>query len=564
MELNKLRFCGPLDYATPNCVIQEIAQSYKIKIGTLIDSRYRERVINYINNFKVDIIEKFPIESEISEIKKIATFMNSCVSWSYNKLKLAFNFWSQNQYQNGNFGLPTHLYPKSISPSWCYQICKNYNLSLDTTDQELYYYTKIIMNPDFMKSWLLQILQSENLITYFGEFKRYQPRNIPFFLTKQDFVICKGLSLEQLKNLEPKNHQIAVALGIMYFDVDLSFMESPISEYNILKGDKNSYLPTDIIIGQLYFKNPIAFKFSENFNPNISTEFYTYQHLQKIYKFEGYSTEDSIFEVLQLRSISNTFYSGFRAGIKNLETLITMEPLDHIENSEIICYGIINESLTAFTISEIIESFDVNIGFVLPDNNIPDDIAINKLFNIAKLLENIKLQDTIKLVRSYQTTKYKPIAKLIREYNKATPENKDKILKGASYLLDLGFKMRGWLGGEYPVVTCLVDDQIAVDLEISKSMLEFETWCKEAGSYGDLIKYFPLMKYINGFVFSTSTTDGFTVIERLEIVKSGDTTDNMSSCVRLTSNWICATAYKIYESLKLPLPFDIKILRSIS
>ena len=98
MELNKLKFCGLLNSQTPNCVILEVCQSYGIKINQRLSTNYRSRVLNFINEFKAETLQSadMPSESEVVEITKIATFINSAVSWSYGTLTRAYNFWKSN------------------------------------------------------------------------------------------------------------------------------------------------------------------------------------------------------------------------------------------------------------------------------------------------------------------------------------------------------------------------------------------------------------------------------------------------------------------------------------
>ena len=573
MELNKLKFCGTLNNTVPNCVIAEICQAYSIKLESqrINDPIYRDRVISYLNNFKYEklISMEMPPETNKKEITLIATFINSSVTWSYKTLKRAFDFWSKGEFHKNfitlNFGLPTPAYPESINLVSCYHICRNLTLTFGTTESELIYYTKIMQNPIYLKNWVCTQLNISKIIPIFDNIKNYNNHLPDIFLTKEDFNLCRSLNSRICKGITPNTDKLAIALSAIYFDIDISMTHSPISEFILLSNDATNYVPIDPTIGNIYIKNKLAFKFSENFNPNFSQEFYNPTIIQKLLKFEGYSDETP-WETLGVNSLTPTFYSGYRLQIINTQTIATLESLDNISNSDIICYGIPHTGLVAFTVAELIASFDSNVAFVLPNNDLATPISVNKLFNIAKHLSLTSLVDTIKVVRSYETTKARPITKLMALYKNASEDDKKIIIKNATALLHLGFRMRGWLRGDFPTVTCLVteQDQTEVDLEISKAITHFEKLTNESGQYGDAIKKFPLLKYFKNFIFSSTKTDGYTVMERIEIIKRGDTTENMSSCVRISSNWICATAAKIFEVLKLPQPFDIRSLRSIS
>jgi hypothetical protein len=562
MELNKLKFCHKLNPQTPNCVLLEVCRSYGIKISAdTLTVNYRAKVLKYINEFNPETLQSefMPSESDIAEITKIATFINSSVSWSYNTLTRAYNFWKSNTLDCKYFGDPTPIYPESITLIQCYTICKDLNLTPHTSDNELIYYAKILQNPHYLKHLIFSQLQIN--ITTFDTLKTYKNIKDDLVIDKKHWLLCKGFNPEVLRYIIPESATLAVALASIYFDIDISTTQSPICEFVVLANNPSTYIPIDPIIGSIFAKNPEAFKFSTNFNPQFCTEFYSPTILQKLVKFEGYyNTTDPDYTVLQMNSIMPTFYSGFQLYIKNKMSICTLEPLEHFSNSEIISYGLKND-LTAFTINELIDSFNNHLAFILPNNETLSTNSINKLFNISKILNYHKMIATIKTVRSYEGTKAKPMGKLIREYNNATEEGKLKILQMAKCLLQLGFRMRGWLSGEYPVTLCPVTEYEKVETAIIEAIAEFENLT--CNTYGELIRHFPLMKYVKGFIFSNSKIDGFTVIDRINIVKSGGE-ENTSSCVRLSSNWICATAYKIYELLKLPPPFKICDLRSIS
>ncbi len=562
MELNKLKFLGFLNWQTPNIIILEVCQSYRIKIDQqrLGNNLYRERAIKFINNFKYEKLpcDIMPSETEISEITKIATFINSSISWSYRTLSIAFNYWKNGTFDSKFFGTPTPLYPESNTLMKCYEICKDLNLRVDISAYELIYYAKILKNPNYLKNF---VYLEANLISLFDNVKNYKIMKSGIYLTKEDWLLCKDMNKNILKQIIPQNRKLAVALSAIYYDIDISFTSDPISEFSILNFDPSKYVPIDPIVAFIYTRNSEAFKLSLNFNPNFSTEFYSPSILQKLFKFEGcQETSDPYYEILQLNSVIPTFYSGFRLGIQNEKTVVDLEMLDTYENSGIVSYGI-REKLMGFTISEIIASFENNLAFVLPTNEILVSTNINKLFNIAKMTGQQKLIESIKNVRLYESGKTKIIAKLVREYNNTSSEKKEKIREMAKALLYLGFSMRGWIGGEFPTILCPVTEYEKVDKTIIDAILKFEDITNN--EYGDLIRNFPLMKYIKNFIFSNNSVDGYTIIERINIVKKGDD-ENSSSCVRLSSNWLCASAYKMYQVLKLPAPFKIEDLRSIS
>jgi len=471
---------------------------------------------------------------------------------------VAFNYWKSDNFSSKYFGTPTPSYPESNTLIQCYAICSKLTLKFDISASELVYYAKILRNPEYLKT----IVYIEgNLMSLFDEIKNYKVIKSEINLRKEDWLLCKDINKNILKHFIPQTEKLAVTLSAIFYDLDISLTSNPIAEFSSLISDPSKYIPIDPVIAYVYVRNPEAFKLSYNFNPNFSTEFYSPTTLQKLCKFEGYTeTTDPHYETLQINSVISTFYQGFRPKIQNTKTIVNYDLLNMCQNSEIIAYGT-KDNLTAFTVSELITSFDNNLAFILPTNETLTPININKLFNISKIVGHHKIIEVIKTVRSYETNKGKIIAKLVREYNNTSDDQKEKIRGMLEALLHLGFFMRGWMNsGDFPVINCPVNDYDKVDTTIIDGIVKFETITN--GKYGDLIRNFPLMKYVKNFIFSNSNTDGYTVIDRINIVKVGG--ENSSSCVRLSSNWLCATAYKMYQVLKLPIPFRIEDLRSIS
>ena len=194
------------------------------------------------------------------------------------------------------------------------------------------------------------------------------------------------------------------------------------------------------------------------------------------------------------------------------------------------------------------------------------DSTLNKLISLCNIEQNeskIELLKTINDIKLFNDSKGKMMKEFYTYYMNTA--NKDLILECTQSLLYLGFRMRGWLDGkDFPVKIAMVDNQAVVDLNVQEALISFEINCKKLGTDSYVIKSFPLMKYNKGFHFSNNTEDGKTVGERIELVKKGEDTQNMGSCMRLSSNYIVTTAHKMYTTLKLKEPFDIKLLRNIS
>ena len=128
--------------------------------------------------------------------------------------------------------------------------------------------------------------------------------------------------------------------------------------------------------------------------------------------------------------------------------------------------------------------------------------------------------------------------------------------------------MRGWLGeGPYPVESAPVDNQAEVDVYVSNQIYIFEDRCQKLGTIGDHILKLPLLRYRRGhgqYVRATSFYDGFTIQDRINIVKHGDILDNPASCIRLSSNWLLSSAYRYLYVLGHRLDFSMDRAADIS
>jgi hypothetical protein len=125
--------------------------------------------------------------------------------------------------------------------------------------------------------------------------------------------------------------------------------------------------------------------------------------------------------------------------------------------------------------------------------------------------------------------------------------------------------MRGWEGeGPYPIHTCLVRSQGTIDILVSEKLSDIDRFTEEHEHIASLILDLPLLLYREEFIASVDESEGFTIRDRLDIVKMGENDSSYNSCIRLSSNWLAASVYKINEALGIMPEFDIEMLREIS
>jgi len=87
----------------------------------------------------------------------------------------------------------------------------------------------------------------------------------------------------------------------------------------------------------------------------------------------------------------------------------------------------------------------------------------------------------------------------------------------------------------------------------------------QLGELGVFLGGLPLLIYRDGvFNASQQREYGLTLGDRLRLIRSGENTDNMNSCIRMSSNWLCASAYKYMQQINMEPPFEIRSLRYIA
>lgn len=421
------------------------------------------------------------------------------------------------------------------------------------------------------------------------------PNLVPRVGTTHDTMERMHQYLHNIKvlqeKIDPGTEAGAIALAALNYGLDITRAILPLREYRILKiNGRNEYEPVDPWLKHWYQKNPSRFDLTVSFNPAFPAEYYDPNHLVGMAHREGYTQAEinstPPYELLQLAYVSETFYVGELPLLKSRQTAIGLEDLDEIPYGALFCYGQMDTQMQLITVSELIGLFQANQNFTNP-------FQANAVFSATSLQKlRILLQDPTGPIPSIQLSSEvirirRQLLEIINQieaslqnfdlptrdfsltYRSASPEIKIGIRKALTELLHAGMYMRGWVGGtqDYPVIRAPVppERQLEVDRNVTETLAQFDQACRTLGHIGGQIGNLPLVNYKDGeYQPSTSETNGRTIRDRIEIIKQGETTRNVASCIRLSSNWICASAHKYMVAIGLPPPFDIFNLRYIS
>jgi len=331
----------------------------------------------------------------------------------------------------------------------------------------------------------------------------------------------------------------------------------------------------------MFILNPSLIDLSLVFNPIFPQDYYNTEELVNMALYEGCDptevTSVNSYEMLQMSYLLENFYEGLYPEITNEETPIAFDEVNELDPGLVVCYGVRRERLTAFNIEELVDHFTLVKTFAHPvdsHSTLPDN-AIRKLKKIATDNEGgtgqsvsmkNRLLVAIEEVEFLSEANNSRARELYECYMRSDERVKESIELAMTGLLCISMYMRGWKGGDhpFPIREAPVDDQLSVDLAVTNGISEFGEICARLGEIGRNIMTLPLLKYQGGFNPIGNDDHGFTIEDRLNIVRMGDDTGNIQSCIRLTSNILAATAYRYITLLGMQPPFPINELRYIS
>lgn len=561
---------------------------------------------------------------DLSEWQFIARFVNKHSKWPQGKLVQAYNFligFINHEDPLSKIpidftsGLQTPSNPFNINACILYKIGIHHRLHMTsrTTIEQMAYVVRMLREPlesvirrsrsfierDAHRTDLINILM---LSPY--EIQDPDPPMPSTPISNYDLVPVSNASYEMLEcihgslqdlrilqqKIDPTTDSGAIALAAINYNIDLSRANEPLREYRLLRiAGLTDYKPVDPWMEYWYQRNPALFDLRVMFNPVFPPNFYDPHVLEGMGRNNGFTDAEianaPIYELLQVAYVTENFYNGEMPNMKSKQTPISLDPIEEIPYGELLCYGQLDSPLQPISVSELIDLFDANQNFTNPFNNgVFTSTALNKLKILVRtpvtlipgkrlsettIANRDRLISTIGMVESLLRSNDEPTRQFAFTYRNASPDTKDAIIKALNNLLHAGMYMRGWNGPghEFPVVRAPVpsEREPEVAVNVTKAIADFECAYRSLGRIGSQLIALPLVQCRDGqYQVSNSDRDGRTIGERINIVKEGESISNMASCIRLSSNWLCASAHKYLTALGQPAPFDIFHLRYIA
>lgn len=621
-RLSRLSITGHVYENTPMCVLMEIADAHGIRY-TYQDTEkpnFSQHLLTSINQTQVPSISSV---KDIHEWEYIGRFVNKHTSWPQRKLTEAYNFllgFMNNEDpltkipESFVAGVQTPENPKAINACVLYKTCIYHRLVVNprTTVRQMAYAVRMMreniesvvrraknfVEKDANRTNLINILMLSNYDVPDPEpdTTNVSPTYtiIPKVEVTHEVLQTIHTNLTDVvalqRRIEPTTQSGAIALAALNFNIDVSKSSNPLGEYKRLKLlGRNEYRPIDQWMKYWYDRNPSMFDLTITFNPLFPIEFYDSNRVVDMVRNQGYSQQEirqsSLYELLQLSHVTDTFYDGEFPMMETTETPIELAEIDEVPHGQLLSFGQPDAPMKPVTVTELIDTFTRNQNFDTPfrDRGVFTEVAINKLKNIMQNPvgpnPHVKLTPETIQVRSQLLELINNTELMLKNndeasrqfvtlYNGSSSETKDRIRTALTSLLHLGMYMRGWPGtGLYPVEESIVpnSDFPLVALRVTDGINKFEEECRNLGNVGKRILDLPLVLYRDG-VYNASIDEeyGLTIGSRVAIVKRGEDDDNINTCIRLSSNWFCSSAHKYITCLGLPSPFNIFALRRIS
>ena len=414
-------------------------------------------------------------------------------------------------------------------------------------------------------------------------------------------------------NLE--SHEEAIILSALVYGIDISECQNPICQFEHMKYMHTTcvrnykYVPeNDDIFCQKYLKNPEWYDVRLMWKPTLNF-LYSNDDLIKFAISEGYEEELNLESPLTLLNLSRcvpTFYPGIYPETNQNLTTISLTPFDELDKRMIISYGIYEtKNLKIYSVSDIYDTFNHYGTFASPESSFEEfsKNSIIKLKNICKhytkdvkykpkkflfqnsepqIAEDETQQNYLNLLNKIEEIERKMLDEnrevyfLKNTYKNLNTTQKNIFKTFFILLLESGYYMRGWKihTDNLPIkdATYDINRQHDVEQNTSESLYNLNEFFENLPEkIKNIIKKLPLMYAKNkgiiekSFITSSNPEDGITIIDRIKIVKSGEITNNQSSCIRLSSNWFLFTGYYyLHEVFEEPEPFDIKEVSIIS
>ena len=615
LKLSYTHIVGRIHPGVPLCVLHVVAQAHDIELT----ETNAEQAGALAGDICATAVESIRVPPCREDWPLIARFVNINETWTLDKLTIAFNWLTKFSGvprdpldllpQRWTMGLQSPANPLAVNVCVLYAILSRYHIptTARTTPTQLERGVRLLLQPrDSVqrrfntytqhlsdgKAMITTLMQaSHDVEDPGGEIIPMVPMELPPPAAEHNQLSLLYTTSTTVAGLQP-HVQIntasgAIAMAAIRFSVDISRAKHPVQEYYAYAERKQF---SDLWLRHWHQHRPGLFDLTSNFNPLFPQLYYSERTLTKLALAEGYSSAEinvtPPYELLQVAALSKTFYLGPVPRMTKTQTFVDIDEIDEVPEGQLLAYGVLGQEMEPVTISEMNDMLTRQQNFSDPfvRGSMLTPLSLNKLKRLTERLPSLlaatNLRETINIIRLNVDSDPKT-KELVQLYQRG-PLKQD-ILQALKLLLEASMYMRSWVGPEEPYVLHdrKADSLTKVSQRVSASIRAFEAHLEKmaeksgANSTGEsstrgsvvgrLILDLPLVRQVDGgYLTSNDVDEGLTIGQRLEMVKLGEASRNIRSCVRLSSNWLASSAHKYLTHLGQTPPFTLHKLINIS
>lgn len=310
---------------------------------------------------------------------------------------------------------------------------------------------------------------------------------------------------------------------------------------------------------------------NEDFNPAIPPKAYPLYILKElafnegiIERLEDIYDEYELHEMLQVNLVEPKFWSGFCNPPVNDVTLY-LEDVNDI--SDPISFGPKGGPYYIFDPSELALYFNTTGTIQNPACEKLEYFTPTNIRQLLRIIDEGELKESIEnIIKNLGTLEMK-IQEFYTLY-KQNEETKADIRKLIIFLHEIGMTMRGWNKEQdesLPIENTPSKDYEEVELQANFAISTFYSFIESIDvKIKECFLEIPIWKYRKGN-YLRPNHEANTIDKRLKLILRGETTgQDENSCIRLGSNYICATSFRLGKTIGLDLGYNIEDLREIS
>lgn len=336
--------------------------------------------------------------------------------------------------------------------------------------------------------------------------------------------------------IRPVCNNSAIVIAAKEYNVDLTIASDPLIEFYHLKSQmdsSNEYVPSDVNM----LRYPNSWDLCKSFNPELPPNVYQYTTLLRLIYEEGYTEDEvhdmNIYNKLTDITTSENFYFGSYPKMQRY-SIIDMNESHEVNDADIICYGIRDESLKWITISELLTYWRQYQRLWNPFTDKPFTTQHQRKFHTWLYINN-----NTELIRQYTIlqTETQSTTNEIRQILDL-PDSYDILSK----LWNLTMYLRGWNGkSQVPIEHAPRIHQVEPMIEERYAEIVIQI-------YQHPVLNLPLINFDGINYYPAEMTEGNNIRERLDIINQGEHYQNTLSCIRVSSN-ILANTINYYSTL---------------